>query len=537
MKKPFVIELLLLLFTAGSLFAYDVSFDVNIYNREVQVLARYRFAETSVKIDLPAKARLLTVASPNATNVTFTRNVNAGNNAVYIDKVQSVYKGSIDVLYALSVTGSDFVLSDWLPNLPLTMTCSAHFPVMTGYEAFPFPYRSQTSAGFLINPGDKPVIVFGKYSHQSLSQNGRNYAIYYPVQLNTPLNQAATIFEKLESLLTRLPQTNIVFVTLPTENKRTVFLNDHLFVVFNRGFADEVRKTLANVWFGGALKLPEDYAFAFSDLYARLLDDTGSLQTNDIYRIPVPSRSYYEGVIRSGIVSGQTIRCDVDSMLKNFALLHFAYYLSDTRYFMKRMQDFTAAGAHIEKLAEFIAPPGLSESYSKFVLGNLLPVAQYIPDLSVETGVVYRNNDLIPDVPLSVDNAWKETSWGQSRRFDIAGNPRAVQADPQRFVPQLNFYNDRFDSVATLQSQKNLALQAIYAHKHYAGESLREILDLEMFIVPAQNGFDLPAGSFVYTAVVKILAPIDGQLKTALKEIIISIADNKAIVIQDRIRI
>lgn len=538
MKNRVFLTIVLLAGAASPLCALEATFDVNVYAREVRVLARLHYGtDTSVRIDLPAKARLLAVSSPASSNVFYIRNVNGGNNALYIDQLQYNYSGRVDVLYALPVNGTDFILDGWMPAMPDGTACTAHFPILAGYEAFPLPYREQTASGFVFLSEDKPEIVFGKYSHSELDRHGRRYRVYYPVQLNTPLEQIASVFEKYESLLARIPQTNVLFVALPTGQKRTVVMGDKLFVVFNRGYAGEIRTTLANVWFDHVLKMPADYAFAFSDLYARLIDNNGGTNTDDAVRVPVPSRAYYEKLIAQGFPSEQIVRCDVDSMLKNFALLHFVYYLAEPAYFEKQMHAFAESGAAVDRLAEYIAPPGISESLSGYVLGKLLPVAPYVPDLSVDGTAAYRNSSAIPDVAYSIDNAWRVVQWGDSRKFDVAAGARSIQLDPQRQVPQLDFANDRYDNNPALKAQRDAALQTAVTHRHFQNESYRDLLDFETYMVPENNSLRMPAGTFLYVAVVKFIAPVDGQLRTGLKELFITISEGKAVVITDRIRI
>jgi hypothetical protein len=101
----------------------------------------------------------------------------------------------------------------------------------------------------------------------------------------------------------------------------------------------------------------------------------------------------------------------------------------------------------------------------------------------------------------------------------------------------MNYYNDGYSSDPNDQSEWTLVLFSISKHRHYEGESFRELLDLEKFEAPAQNAFGIPTGFPVYTAIVKIYAPINGKLVIGLKEMILVINNGKPVVIADRIRL
>ena len=228
----------------------------------------------------------------------------------------------------------------------------------------------------------------------------------------------------------------------------------------------------------------------------------------------------------------------MDFMLKNFALLHLAYYTIGIDQFTKGVNAIVAKKGDVKSLITYFtnAKPDVSAAVL-YTFAQLLPSASYVPDFSVNLNSVIRNNDLLPNVQVMVSNSMYNVEWGGLRNVQLTGIYGDIQIDPYRTVPQLNYYNDYYFQNPAIQAEIKKVYQQIVQHKHFAQESLREILALERYLAPAGNVWGVPQGTPIYVAVVKFFAPFKGWLKVGLKEVFVAAYTENAIVVYDRVRI
>jgi hypothetical protein len=515
-------------------FGYQAKIDVAVQNKELIVTITYDIENNDIKIIVPTRARLISLSSPPFANIQFYKN----DNVYQISDVKKKYNGKITLKYGLVVSAQDFILQDWLPILNESGDLIATLVSPAGYKYLVIPYQKQTSGGFAFDSMDNPILVCGKFTYQQKSSAGINYELYSTSAIPIPIERISDYYNSYQILLGGLPQKNLILVQSASLNNLVSLAKDNIFVVLNNAMTDEIRRALAGIWFKGVLKWNDDYCFAFTDLYQRLIDDSGKVQADHSMIIPVPDHKFYEKAVKNGFDSSKEMACNVDFMMKNFALLHLAYYTIGLDNFTKGVNAVIAKKGDIKSLMSYFTNMKSTNAAAvSYVFNQLMPFANLTPDYSVNQTTVLRNNDLLPNINVKISNSLYLVEWGGLRNVQLAGIDGNIQIDPLRAIPQLNFYNDYAYQNAVVNAEIARVYQQITQHKHFAKETFRELLALERFTAPAGNVWGIPAGTPVYVAVVKFFAPYKGWLKVGLKELFIAAYTENAVVLYDRVRI
>jgi hypothetical protein len=227
-------------------------------------------------------------------------------------------------------------------------------------------------------------------------------------------------------------------------------------------------------------------------------------------------------------------------MLKNFALIHFCYYTVGSDDFLAGIKRrLTVSRALPESLEDIFTNSGDARAAVKFTSEKLLPYAKWVPDLILKGSILYRNTDSVPDISVKVDGEIREIQWNGKRLIDLGVTNGVIIADPYHLVPQLDFLNDKSMINPELQktAEWNSVVQAVIRHRHYEGESLRNIMDIKMLAMPANNAFGADKGITAYIATVHFIAPVNGKLMEGLKDMVLTVGTNaKVMVLGDRIR-
>ncbi len=533
------ILLVLLLFSAaGSAFSYTAGLSLTVTPRELKIQANYVFEKNSIKLVLPKRARLISVASSSQGGV----NPYLNGNILFVDNVVSNFQGRINIIYSFSLNDINFYNDDWLIHPDEKGSINAGITLPEGCKGLIIPYVSKDQDGFTVSEDDKPLLICGKFKSENYSGDDRNYEIYYQNKIFITTKDIDNVFKSYENLLFPLEQKNITVIMFPSIPGTIRYKQNNIFLVINNTSSDELKKSAAQVWFKGLLKYEGNELFAYSDIYKRLIQDNGRPTTDAAYIVAVPSRSYYEETLQKGFTTGGVLSCDINNMMKNFAILHFAYYTAGIDNFINASRAFflqkkDAPESNNMKFADSFASISNANPDLAIIAGKYLPFSQSIPDLSVRGKIAFRNLDSVPDIDALVNGEKKKILWNNKRSQDAAPTNSAVILDPDRLIPQLNFYNDI--SIADVREADELkaAEQAAVQHRHYGGESTREILYLEKYKTPAVNGFSIPPDSSVYIAVVKFFAPVNDKFATGLKELIIAVKNGRAFVVADRIRL
>jgi hypothetical protein len=515
-------------------FGYQAKIDVAIQNKELIITIAYDITNDQIKIIVPARARLISLASPPFANIQFYKN----DNIYQISDVKKKYNGKITLKYGLVITAQDFIIQDWLPVLNEPGEISANLVSPVGYKYLVIPYQQQTSGGFSFSAMDNPILICGKFTYQQKSSAGINYELYSTSAIPIPIERISDYYNAYQTLLGALPQKNLILIQSASLNNLVSIVKNNIFVVLNNAMTDEIRRALAGIWFKGLLKWSDDYCFAFTDLYQRLIDDEGKVQADHAMIVPVPGYKFYEKAIKSGFDSSKEMACNVDFMLKNFALLHLAYYTIGLDNFTKGVNAVVSQKGSVKSLMTYFTNMKSTNTAAvSYVFNQLLPFANSVPDFAVNQSTVIRNNDLLPNTQVKISNSVYPVEWGGQRNIQLTGIYGDIQIDPLRAIPQMNFYNDYAYQNPVINAEIARVYQQIVQHKHFAQETFRELLALERFIAPAGNVWGVPQGTPVYVGVVKFFAPYKGWLKVGLKEIFVAAYTENAVVLYDRIRI
>jgi hypothetical protein len=532
MKKSI---LFLLLFCLGTgAYSYTAKMDIFSHGKELKVQVSYIFSNSTVNIEIPKRGKMTSISSPGKANVAYYNS----ENKIRIDNVISDYAGKINIVYTLIINEPEYYREDWLARCDEKGSITAGISVPKDYKGFVIPYTSQDKDGFTFEQDDNPVLVVGKYKYEDDLFNGTKYEVYYQFKLFTPVTNISSIYQYFINNIAPLDTKNVVLITLPAIQTTVRKAGNSLFVVVNNTTADEIKKALAGTWFRNAMHLDDDYTYAFSDVYRRLIDDNGAGRKDAAYLAIVPDRAYYDNVLLKGFGTPGEINCSVNDMLKNFAMIHFAYYTIGVDNFISGTKNYyTLLKQGKTNYSEAFASLSNRTPVINFVCNNMLPVSKIIPDLSVKGQFVYRNNDQIPDITAAVNGETRPIVWGNKRVVDLGNLKGFVSIDTGNLIPQLNFYNDKAASDPAEAAEWKLAYEAIIAQRHYPNESSRELIDIQKFEAPVTNAFSLVKGTPVYIGIVKFAAPVHERLVICLKEVVVAINSGKAVVIADRIRL
>ncbi|MGA2142869.1 MAG: hypothetical protein ABSG94_10675 [Brevinematales bacterium] len=537
-----VSAVLIFISISSLIFSYTARMTLAISQSELKVQAVFSFTSNSEKITMPARARLTGINSEGDSGAV---DYYQSGHTILIDKVQSAYGGKINITYTLPIAGQEFYSEDWLLRPDEKGTINTGLTLPEGFKALIMPYDGRDGDGLLINPDENPLFICGRYGETSQSAGGRTYDVFYHGKSMSSISDIDNIIGAYERLLFKLDQTNIIITNLPALPAMARFESNDIFLITGGSAPSEIKYAAVRLWFRGILKFEGSELFSYTDLYTRLIDDNGRIRDEQAYLVPVPSRSYYEDVLSGGFTTTGEIDCDVSGMLKNISMLHFAVFTAGIESFTNYVKTYVsgkkaaaaAATNSPSTMPDICAAAGAGEAVVA-VARYFLPVcAKGFPDISIKHLTAYRNMDEIPDIYAIVNGEKVKIEWNGKRSWNFNASNTTITIDPDRVVPRLNFENDESVLDPHEAAERSVARDAAVKHKHYSGESSRDVLYLEKFEAPKSTPFKIAEGSSVYIAVVRIIAPVNGKLSEGLKEMIITVKGGKAFVVEDRIRL
>lgn len=511
-------------------FALQAEIQCELSSKNAEFFVTYLNLSDTVTFTLPDRAQFIDCTSPENSR-SFTSLV--GDSFTILNPKKD-YGGSLTIHYRIAQNG-DFSLSDWLPDCGEETDFALTRPEIEDYTVLVFPFEGTNLSDTLVFSGeDNPVLIFGQFQHEQMYFAGYNYEIYYSGTLHTDFEDLINIYRSYQTLFYYFPQRSRYFIELFNLDPSFWSTSDSLFVSLTRTHARTVKKNISKIWLRDELGFDEDWQSALSDFYARVVNDEGEIISNEELLLPVPSRAYYESVFSSGMEEDE-IDVDVDTMLENFTLLHFAVNSLGTASFLGRMKTFAVTSSSQESLPYFFQSTNYSTAFLGYMLTNALPFCESDPDLSMDESTAYRSDLLLPDTEILTDDQTNEVLWNNSRSFSFnAANFAWI--DPCRTIPQLNFYNDFLAIDDELTFERMMAETFVRGQKTYYNETLREILSLERFTAELNNAYEVGEGAVIYVAVVKITASINGSFQTALKEVIFNYAESGSTLLDTRVR-
>lgn len=532
MKKSWVGLIFLMLPLSG--FGLSAKLDLQINGKDVKVTALYQFEGDSARITLPRRARLTSVSSPGKANVSFFMD---NNNVVRIDRIQMDFGGTIQLVYQFSINDPEFAMEDWRPQTEEKGRQLVKISVPEGYRAILLPYVSKGTDGFEVESQQKCYLTVGRYQIAEDSFENRHYSIYYQFKSVMPLSNVVMAANEFSSVLGPIQCKEICLVAVPSLGGNILSADGRLFILLNSTGPDEIKRQLASAWVSQTLPEGTEWNWAVSDFLKRLLDERGKRQTDDAAMVVVPGLPYYQKVLEEGFPGPKELNCDVNSMLKNYALLHFAYYTVGVGDFSAGLRKLSSPSQGGWTNFESVFSNRSSEAAIHYTVSQLLPVARVVPDLSLKGNQAFRSHEALPDVELRNGGVSQTVVWGNRRGVMTAEISNMAVIDPASVIPQLNFANDKAWASSADQTEVERVKEEYLKHRHYLGESPREILNVEKLTVGAKNAFGLPANATVYVVVGKFFAPINGKLVIGLKEVIYTIAGGKPQAVADRVRL
>lgn len=530
----FTAVLLFLMMQFVLTFGYYNQIGITVGNRELTIRCDFSFSNDSVKIVLPKRARLSGIMSPGIANLVFYND----KNTIIVGDVIKVCRGRLKLTYTLPIPSSEFSVTDWMPLPDEKGVFSATVLSPEGERGMFLPYRNRDQDGYKIDPADDPILFSGRYNIDEGFFGGRKFETAYLARMEIPLSNVARLLNGYEKWLFPLEQKSVYLVEMPMNSGTVRIAGDKIFIVANSTRKEEIGRILASLYFKTLLGWNENYSYAFTDLYKRMIDEDGMLKRDEAERIAVPGDEYYLKVLKRGFERTELDRVGVSDLMRNYALLHFCYYTLGSGPFLTGVRGYLlSAHDQPEGLEKIFTNSGDSRQAVEFSGKWLLPVAGFIPDLILKGPVVFRSTDKIPDVSVRVDGEIREINWDGRRSVDLKVTNGSILVDPFRMVPQLDFYNDREVFDTKRSAEEGLVYRSVLQHRHYSGETFRGLLDLKYFEMPSVNAFGIEAGSPVYVAVSRFTAPVNLRLMEGLKELVLTVGTNaKVKVLAERIR-
>jgi len=516
--------------------SFTAKLTLNIVPGEIKVNIQYSFEKNSVKITLPKKARLITLTSPGAGNVQAYHNAGI----IMIDNVVSDYKGKIFLVYTLPLKELEFYMQDWLSIASENGYIEAGLTTPEGFQSLLIPYRAHNISSFSFYQEDLPILICGRFKSKIESDAQRTIELLFQTRLDAGIKEVKDIISTYEGLILPIEQKNITFIVLPALQGTIRFDSNSIFFITGGISPEEIKKAVVTYYFRDLLKCDNENLFAYSDLYRRLLDNSGRRQEDALYLVPIPGYSYYKEILQKGFPDSGEISCDINSMLKNFALLHLAYYtvgldtfINSAKEYFKNTLDGTGTNLKITDFLTNAEQANLIGLYAK-----LLPIARWIPDLSIKAKTASRNSDSIPDIKYSFGKIVAELKWENKRSIELSNvEGTIIRLDPEHTIPQLNFYNDISLLDPKEADEIKIAYQAVLKHNIYQNETIREVLYIDKYSEPISEKYTIPKDSSVFVAVVKFSGIINGKLQMGLKELFLYVKGGKGIVFANRVRI
>ena len=223
-------------------------------------------------------------------------------------------------------------------------------------------------------------------------------------------------------------------------------------------------------------------------------------------------------------------------MLKNFAFLHLSYYTLGIGQMTGLIRSAIATQSVSNQWSSILSGVTVNKEASMYIADRLLPIATTIPDVGFKENNAFRSDLSIPSVNLTSGATNKKLDWANNKIVNLKNLTEAVTIDSERIIPQLDFANDSYQVDRQLITERDKVAYFITRQKKFPNETIRQVLNLELFIAPAVNAYKLTDGQHIYLAVVKITGTIDGRLRTALKEQFVSVSPDELKVVYERIR-
>ncbi len=498
--------------------------DLSIESRQLIVRCQFEFETNTLTLTLPPRSRLLRLNSPSNPQIQIT---NIGSH-IEISDIQTNRLKKINLSYSITLSHPDFSIEKWYPKLSLQSKVLIRMHAPAGYTALVLPYNKMTPDGYRINLMEHPILINAKFKRENFTNNNISYTLYYPFKWSSSPKTLFNSYNAFSALLGKLPQTNLILIHLPNLSDQIFTNASQIVTMIPATDDDSLKRSLSLLWLKNLWHLDSNLEFALSDLLKRLFDNNGNLQPNDSRFLLVPRYSYYQKILKEGFEGSTLVQTDFNAMTKNFAMLHFAYYTLGLTNFTKGLKHFAEISNHnlTEFEISFLSNTiGKNADVIRYVCKNLLPVSSFIPDLALKENYLYRNNNSIPNIMIQVNTNMNEVNWGNRRFVDLGHLNGFTFVDPGSQIPQLNFFNDKTETEPSKKKERNQIYQAVLQHHQLNGEKFRSLYNMEHFNAPPQNPWNLPEGQTVYVAIVKIISPIYGRLRSGVKELILTTSD------------
>ncbi|URA10815.1 cytochrome P450 family protein [Thermospira aquatica] len=512
------------------LHSYEAKIEVSAYGRELKVIANYRFESDSVTLTLPQRARIQLVQGSNQQIVPLYQN----GNVLTFSKLGEMGR-QINITYVIPVVADEFFLEDWLPVSSESGRITVSTVAPQGYRFLIFPYERRMESGYILNPEDKPRIVFGRYSVTDDSRNQRVITIASHLKLQIDTSTVFEMLNTLEKLLFPLQVQSIDLITLPAWQGQVFRTSNRIVAILGNTTPDAVKTTLATMYFAPISNVL--WRQALIDYYKRTIADDGKPQNDEGFRLHVPSESYYRKILKDGFPSPERVFVDINGMEKNYLLLQFGFFTINEARFHSAVRELlknpTSQNWDFSPLFE-----GTNETQNKIVqwlVEKYLPTPSSSPDISIKHPFVYRNFTEV-EVSVWIDGKLTPLEWNGNRSFPLSNESGEVNLDPARWIPQWNYANDLWIPPAEKPVWDQIFTVA-QNHKLTPTDTTREILYARRFDAPAGNKWNIPAGNPVYVIISRVYTTHQNRMVVAFKELIITVNENKANIVAYRLRL
>ena len=510
--------------------AYDAKAEVTYGSREIKVNIQYTFSSESATITIPQRSRLQLIAGSNQQTIPVYQN----GYALTLSKL-SEYGKKVTISYIVPTTSEEFFLEEWLPLCSEQGTVMINTVSPQGYRFIIFPYEKRMENGYIVNPERKVRLIFGRYELTDDSYNQQKITILSHMKLQTDIKSIFTMLKTMGDVLFPLPFKNIDFVTLPAWQGNVYGDSNQTVVIIGNTTPDAFKTAVASLYFSSLSN--KEWRQGLIDYYRRLLADDGNLQTDEGFRLHIPSDAYYQQVLQRGFPSTEKIVVDVPAMEKNFILLQFGFFTVSEKQFHKAVRTLLASPTNLnwDIAVLFETTNDTQHQLIQWASEKLLPVFSYVPDISIKQNALYRNFTEV-DFPILVDNTPISVSWNNGRVATLPQASNNIRIDPQRLIPQWNYANDLWFS-PEFKTQWESVLTAAQNHKLLPTDTTREILYARRFIPPSNNPWNIPSNTPTYVVITRVYTTYQNRMTVALKELIITVSENRPNVIAYRLRI
>ena len=273
MKGKMFIAALIMFGSIQTLFAYNAALEIAINSREILVTANYTIAENDLKIEMPARSRILGLTILSGSGIENSQ----VNQTTFITKTPESGESQFVLKYSISINNVDFYMTDWLPKLPSGGQISVKINKPEGYTVFFAPYTTRTQDEYTLTPSDNPVLICGRYTTECITNAGSIFEIYFRNKSGLPITNIAAIYRAYESLFYSMNKERTVFVMLPNLIDTTIKTSNSIFIMLQNTMPFEIKRAISSLWFGKASTANKDAFLSLTDYYRRLVSDTGAL--------------------------------------------------------------------------------------------------------------------------------------------------------------------------------------------------------------------------------------------------------------------